>query len=60
MNNEWVLLKKASELTGYTTKALMRKIENGYLPVGVVSSKKFGRWHINMKEFNLMIRSGDN
>jgi hypothetical protein len=49
---KWVLIKKASELTGYTEKALNNKIDDGVWAQGLHWKKApDGRRMINLEKF---------
>lgn len=52
----WITLKKYSELSGYTCKALYNKIERGILKEGTHWKKSpDGRLHISVKDFEAWI-----
>lgn len=49
---KWVLIKKFSELSGYTPKAIEKKIESGVWPQGVLwRNSPDGRRQINTEEY---------
>jgi hypothetical protein len=53
MNPRYVLIKKFCEITGYTDKAVRRKIEEGIWIEGqVIRRSPDGRIQIDMENFN--------
>ncbi|MGI9273842.1 MAG: hypothetical protein ACR2PT_03150 [Endozoicomonas sp.] len=53
LNLKWVLATEFSKMTGYTPKAICRKIEDGVWPQGVIwRNSPDGRRQINLEEYN--------
>lgn len=60
VNIEWVLIPKFSQLTGYSEKAIRRKIEDGVWLQGRHYRKApDGRITINLQEYYKWVESGN-
>ncbi|MBL5821818.1 hypothetical protein V6E00_07320 [Serratia marcescens] len=56
--NKWVLIKRASELTGYSETALYDKMQKGKWPEGKLWRRApDNKRHINMEEYDRWVES---
>ncbi|CAJ0993875.1 hypothetical protein SODG_005656 [Sodalis praecaptivus] len=56
--NKWVLIKKASEMTGYSMSAIYTKIDKGIWPEGKLWRRgPDRRKQINMEEYDRWVES---
>ena len=56
---EWVLLPLFCTLTGYTEKAVRRKIEDGVWLQGKHWKKVSGRIHLSMEAYNKWVEQAE-